>query len=90
MLNTNGSRPKVIEELMNEDLIDRVAIDVKAPLNPKSYAAILGAELGNVPSMVKWSLEICKERGGEDHHSPGSFRRTWVRKGYRGRRWRLM
>ena len=65
MLNTNGSRPKVIEALINDGLIDRIALDVKAPLNPESYSAFLGAEPGNVPSMVKRSLEICKERGVE-------------------------
>jgi pyruvate formate lyase activating enzyme len=65
MLNTNGSRPNVIEELIDDGLIDRVAIDVKAPLNPKSYADFLGAEPGNVPAMVKKSLELCRERGVE-------------------------
>jgi pyruvate formate lyase activating enzyme len=65
MLNTNGSRPDVLYELLNDGLIDRVALDVKAPLNPESYAAFLGAEAGNVPAMVKRSLEICKEWGIE-------------------------
>jgi len=65
MLNTNGSRPDVLDELLNDGLIDRVALDVKAPLNPESYAAFLGAETGNVPDMVKRSLELCNEWGVE-------------------------
>ena len=65
MLNTNGSRPDVIGELLNDGLIDRVALDVKAPLTPESYAAFLGAEAGNVSAMVKRSLGICRERGVE-------------------------
>ena len=65
MLNTNGSRPNVISELLNDGLIDRVALDVKAPLNPESYAPFVGAEAGNVPAMVKRSMEICRERGVE-------------------------
>jgi pyruvate formate lyase activating enzyme len=65
MLNTNGSRPDVIGELLNDGLIDRVAIDVKAPLNPESYAVFLAAEAGNIPSMVKRSMEVCRERGVE-------------------------
>ena len=65
MLNTNGSRPNVIAELLNDGLIDRVALDVKAPLNPESYAAFLGTEAGNIPAMVKRSMEICRERGVE-------------------------
>lgn len=65
MLNTNGSRPDVIGELLNDGLIDRVALDVKAPLNPESYAPFLGKEAGNVPSLVKRSMEICREWGVE-------------------------
>ncbi len=65
MLNTNGSRPNVISELLNDGLIDRVALDVKAPLTPESYAPFVGAEAGNVPAMVKRSMEICRERGVE-------------------------
>jgi pyruvate-formate lyase-activating enzyme len=55
----------VIGELLNDGLIDRVALDVKAPLTPESYAAFLGAEAGNVSAMVKRSLGICSEWGVE-------------------------
>ena len=65
MLNTNGSRPDVIGELLNDGLIDRVALDVKAPLTLESYAPFVGVEAGNVPAMVTRSMEICRERGVE-------------------------
>ncbi|AEF16967.1 anaerobic ribonucleoside-triphosphate reductase activating protein [Thermoanaerobacterium xylanolyticum LX-11] len=32
-LDTNGSRPDVIERLLNDDLVDYIAMDVKAPKN---------------------------------------------------------
>jgi pyruvate formate lyase activating enzyme len=32
-LDTNGSRPGVIEELLNENLVDFIAMDIKAPLS---------------------------------------------------------
>jgi len=32
-LDTNGSRPAVIEELLNENLVDFIAMDIKAPLS---------------------------------------------------------
>jgi pyruvate formate lyase activating enzyme len=32
-LDTNGSRPLVIEELLNENLVDFVAMDIKAPMD---------------------------------------------------------
>jgi len=65
MLNTNGSRPNVVEGLLNDGLIHRVALDVKAPLTPGSYTPFQGAEGGNVPAMVKRTMEICRERGVE-------------------------
>jgi pyruvate formate lyase activating enzyme len=65
MLNTNGSRPGVIERLLNDGLIDRVALDVKAPLNPSSYAPFTGTERGDIPALVRRSLEVCSEHGVE-------------------------
>ena len=38
-LDTNGSRPEVLRQLLQADLLDHVAMDVKA--NPKRYPAIL-------------------------------------------------
>ncbi|OYW79051.1 MAG: anaerobic ribonucleoside-triphosphate reductase activating protein [Asticcacaulis sp. 32-58-5] len=37
-IDTNGSRPEKIEELLNEDLVDFIALDFKAP--PSKYRAI--------------------------------------------------
>jgi len=65
MLNTNGSRPRVIEGLLNDGLIDRVALDIKAPLNPSSYAPFTGTESGDIPAMIRRSLEVCREHGIE-------------------------
>ncbi|MEM4576977.1 MAG: anaerobic ribonucleoside-triphosphate reductase activating protein [Candidatus Nezhaarchaeales archaeon] len=41
-IDTNGSIPNVIEELLKEQLVDRVAIDIKAPLDPKIYERVIG------------------------------------------------
>lgn len=37
-LDTNGSHPEVLEELLSKGMIDYVAMDVKAPLDSESYA----------------------------------------------------
>jgi pyruvate formate lyase activating enzyme len=65
MLNTNGSRPRVIEGLLKDGLIDRIALDVKGPLNPSSYTSFSGVENGNFSDLIRRSLEICKEHGIE-------------------------
>lgn len=41
-LDTNGSNPEMLERLINESLVDYVAMDVKAPLNRFSYAECTG------------------------------------------------
>ncbi|MEM0232450.1 MAG: anaerobic ribonucleoside-triphosphate reductase activating protein [Candidatus Nezhaarchaeales archaeon] len=41
-IDTNGSIPHVVEELLKRGLIDRVAIDIKAPLDPKLYGEVVG------------------------------------------------
>jgi pyruvate formate lyase activating enzyme len=42
-LDTNGSRPDVVERLLDEDLLDYVAMDVKAP--PDRYDALCGTRV---------------------------------------------
>ncbi|RLA83117.1 MAG: anaerobic ribonucleoside-triphosphate reductase activating protein [Deltaproteobacteria bacterium] len=58
-LDTNGSHPEVLEELIEEGLLDFVAMDVKAPLDPFRYqrAAGVSVDLGS----IRRSIEILEE-----------------------------
>ncbi len=51
-LDTNGSRPKVLLELLEADLIDYVALDVKAPWARYREIAGKGADPANVQRCV--------------------------------------
>lgn len=42
-LDTNGSRPHVLQALVEDGLVDCVAMDIKAPLDEMSYARAAGA-----------------------------------------------
>lgn len=42
-LDTNGTNPNVIEELINENLIDYIAMDIKAPLD--KYSTITNSDV---------------------------------------------
>lgn len=44
-LDTNGSRPRVVQELCQEGLVDMVAMDLKAPLDPMAYARATGKSM---------------------------------------------
>lgn len=54
-LDTNGTRPEVVKTLVNEGLLDYVAIDVKAPL--ERYGEMTGASQRQV-SAVREAIEF--------------------------------
>ncbi|MFC1807685.1 anaerobic ribonucleoside-triphosphate reductase activating protein [Candidatus Omnitrophota bacterium] len=41
-LDTNGSNPKILKKLINDKLIDYVALDIKAPLRKEAYERVVG------------------------------------------------
>jgi pyruvate formate lyase activating enzyme len=45
-LDTNGSAPQVLEKLIQEKLVDYVAMDLKAPLTVERYEEVVGVSLG--------------------------------------------
>jgi len=63
-LSTNGSNPEVIRKLIEKNLIDHIAIDIKAPLNNENkYSISIGLSLTelknrNYLEKIKESLEI--------------------------------
>lgn len=67
MLDTNGSRPEVVERLLEAGLVDRVALDVKAPISLDDYGKVIGIpRLGaEIAEAVECTLEICKSQGAE-------------------------
>ena len=62
MLDTNGTKTMVIADLINKGLIDRVALDVKAPLYPLEYGAITGVSDRWIPTSIKETLKLAGER----------------------------
>jgi pyruvate formate lyase activating enzyme len=67
MLDSNGSIKENIEIILNSGYVDRVALDVKAPLNSKDYGVVIGRpDLGKISvEAVKHCLNLSKERGIE-------------------------
>lgn len=60
-LDTNGSRPEVVEALLRESLLEAVSVDVKAPLEPIPYRRNAGP--GSDPAEVRRTLELLAEAG---------------------------
>lgn len=70
-LDTNGSRPLVLNELLREKLVDYIAMDIKAPL--EKYSAACGVEVKL--DDIRNSIEIIKNSG-----APYMFRTTVVKR----------
>jgi len=67
MLNTNGSMKGTLETLLKDRLIDRVALDVKAPLTAEDYGRVSGKpEMGaKFAETVEYALDLSKGLGVE-------------------------
>jgi pyruvate formate lyase activating enzyme len=68
-LDTNGSNPSVIASLLQENLLDYIAMDVKGPLG--DYARFAGCEVDT--GTLELSIELIKQS-----NTPYEFRTTLV------------
>jgi len=60
-LDTNGSFPDMLESLIKRDLIDYVAMDVKAPLDFESYSRSAGVSDPRAVDRVRDSVDLLLE-----------------------------
>ena len=62
-IDTNGFYPKRIKRLLDEGLLDYIAMDIKAPLQPEIYGPVVGLpkEGYKVVGKVKTSLKILSQ-----------------------------
>ena len=59
-VDTNGTNPVIVKELIENGLVDYVALDIKAPLTAEKYSMVTGIDaeklLGNVKETVETLL----------------------------------
>ena len=60
-LDTNGSRPGVIKALLAADLLDFIAMDVKAPLRAEPYERCAGVKVDL--AAIKESMDLIRAAG---------------------------
>lgn len=58
-LDTNGSLPKVMEELVSKNLVDYIAMDIKAPM--PLYKLVSGSD--TEPEIIKYSMDVIRKSG---------------------------
>jgi pyruvate formate lyase activating enzyme len=64
-LDTNGSIPGMLEQVIADGLVDYVSMDVKAPLEPGPYRIATGTDRADLLDLVKRSVDLLKESGLE-------------------------
>ena len=62
-LDTNGTNPTLLKELIDKKLIDFVAMDVKAPLDTENYSKATGVKAEKLLESVKQSIKLLMESG---------------------------
>ena len=60
-LDTNGSRPEVLRELIDKKLVDFIAMDLKAPF--EKYVDITGVEVNS--TVLQQSMDLIRQSGLE-------------------------
>ncbi len=60
-IDTNGTRPRLLEKLLNNGLVDMVSMDVKAPLEEKKYNRCAGGAVNL--KQIKASISILQNSG---------------------------
>jgi pyruvate formate lyase activating enzyme len=58
-VDTNGSRPEVLNNLISRDLADFIAMDIKAPLEKYDSVACCGVDIGK----IRESISLIKSSG---------------------------
>ena len=58
-LDTNGSHPEVLRKLIDDHLVEHVAMDVKAPLNQETYSRCCGVSVDL--EKIKGSIDLLRK-----------------------------
>jgi pyruvate formate lyase activating enzyme len=60
-LDTNGTNPEILKELIDQRLVDYIAMDIKAPLEEKKYSKATGIKIATNLNKIKQSIELLKK-----------------------------
>ena len=64
-LDSNGTHPQLLAKLIDQGLIDYIAMDVKAPLEAEQYSKLAGVNLNGSIGDIEKSIQIIKNSGVE-------------------------
>lgn len=62
-LDTNGSNPEMLKLLLDEKLVDFIALDIKTITEENEYVKIIGKLNGDLITKIKYSIELLRKSG---------------------------
>ena len=77
-LDTNGAYPLVLKELLKKELLDYIAMDIKAPLDKYKTAVCVDADITAIQESIKVLLSLCHETCPHDPATVYEFRTTCI------------
>ena len=57
-IDTNGTNPTMVKELIEKELVDYIAIDIKAPLTVEKYSKAIGVDAEKLLRKVKETVRV--------------------------------
>lgn len=62
-LDTNGTNPKMLKKLISQNLVDYIAMDIKAPLIEIAYQKVTNRKIAEIVPKIKESINLIMESG---------------------------
>jgi len=60
-VDTNGSNPEMIKHLIDQNLVDYIALDIKAPLSQQKYTQATGVDASGILTKIRQTLRLLIE-----------------------------
>lgn len=60
-VDTNGTNPTLTQELISKELVDYIAMDIKAPLEQSKYYSVVGVDIPDLLSKILETINILQD-----------------------------
>ena len=64
-VDTNGTNPAMMKELINRKLVDYIAVDIKAPLTKEKHSRVCGVNTENLLEKIEKTIDLLLKDGVE-------------------------
>ncbi|MDD2352481.1 MAG: anaerobic ribonucleoside-triphosphate reductase activating protein [Candidatus Caldatribacteriota bacterium] len=62
-IDTNGSNPEILKDIIEKNLVDYIAMDIKTMLREEDYSEVIGLKIDNIISKIRNSINLIMNSG---------------------------